>query len=194
MSGGLVLDLQWAAWFALLTHFLSLSLMAVGGAICTLPEMHRFLVDRQQWLTDPQFNASIAIAQAAPGPNVLFVALMGWNVGMNAGGYATAFLGALLSMSGLLLPSSVLVYVTARWGHRNRDRRAVRAFKQGMSPVVISLLIGTGWIMARAQSDPARAWPVWLLTAVSALIVWRTRIHLLWLLGAGAILGGMGWI
>jgi chromate transporter len=30
------------------------------------------------------------------------------------------------------------------------------------------------------------------MTAVSAVVVWRTRIHLLWLLGAGALLGWFG--
>ena len=192
MSGTIVM--LWGDWFGLLGHFLSLSLLAVGGAVCTLPEMHRFLVDRQHWLSDAQFNASVAIAQASPGPNVLFVTLMGWNIGVNAGGYATAALGAALSTIGLLLPSSALAYMAAKWGQRNRDRRAVRAFKQGMSPVVISLLIGTGWIMADGQGAPGEHWPLYLLTAVTALIVWRTRIHLLWLLGAGAILGVLGWV
>ena len=73
-------------WVELFLHYLSLSLLSIGGAITTAPDMHRFLVDQQHWLTDAQFNASIAIAQAAPGPNVLFVALLGWNVGLNAGG------------------------------------------------------------------------------------------------------------
>ena len=79
-----------ADWLSLFLHFLSLSLLAVGGAITTAPDMHRYLVGRQQWLTDPQFSASVAIAQAAPGPNVLFIALLGWNVGLNAGGLGTA--------------------------------------------------------------------------------------------------------
>ena len=90
-------------WFNLFLYYLSLSLLAVGGAIATAPDMHRFLVERQAWLTDPQFNASIAIAQAAPGPNVLFIALLGWNVGLNAGGagaigWASGALGVLLCM------------------------------------------------------------------------------------------------
>ncbi|MES2424807.1 MAG: chromate transporter, partial [Pseudomonadota bacterium] len=72
-----------ADWLQLFLHFISLSLLSIGGAITTAPEMHRYLVDQQRWMTDPQFNASIAIAQAAPGPNVLFVALMGWHVGLN---------------------------------------------------------------------------------------------------------------
>jgi chromate transporter len=190
----IVLHFSGAEWLQLFTHFMSLSLLAVGGAITTAPDMHRYLVDQQGWLTDSQFNASIAIAQAAPGPNVLFVALMGWNVGLNAGGLWHALLGVLVSMLGIMLPSSTLTYLASRWGHENRDLRAVRAFKQGMAPIVIALLIATGWILASAHGDPARDWPLWLVTVVTALIVWRTRLHLLWLLGAGALLGWFGFV
>ena len=181
-------------WLALFLHYLSLSLLSIGGAITTAPDMHRFLVDQQHWLTDAQFNASIAIAQAAPGPNVLFVALLGWNVGLNAGGLPAALLGVFLAMLGILIPSTTLTYVAARWGHRNRELRAVRAFKQGMAPIVVALLIATSWILAGANGSSLKDWPVWLVTAVTALIVWRTKIHLLWLLGAGALLGWFGFV
>ena len=187
-------------WFNLFVHYLSLSLLSVGGAITTAPDMHRYLVTNQHWLTDAQFNASIAIAQAAPGPNVLFVALLGWNVGMNAGGLMTGFLGVFLALLGILIPSTTLTYVAAQWGHRNRERRAVRAFKQGMAPIVVALLIATSWILSSANSNGTgntsslSDWPVWLLTAATALIVWRSKIHLLWLLGAGALMGWFGLI
>lgn len=189
-----------AAWLDLFLHFTSLSLLAVGGAITTAPDMHRYLVGERAWLTDGQFTSSIAIAQAAPGPNVLFIALMGWNVGMNAGGgaaagplaWATALAGVLVSMLGSLIPSTTLTYVAAQWGHRNRELRAVRAFKAGMAPIVIALLVATGWVLSSAHPDWRVHWPLWLLTVVSALLVWRTRIHLLWLLGAGALLGAFG--
>ena len=185
-------------WFELFFHYLSLSLLSIGGAITTAPDMHRFLVDQQHWLTDAQFNASIAIAQAAPGPNVLFIALLGWNVGLNAGGMWTGLLGVFLAMLGILIPSTTLTYIAAQWGHRNREMRAVRAFKQGMSPIVVALLVATGWILAATnsagQGDVWQNWPVWLLTAVTAVVVWRTQIHLLWLLGAGALLGWFGLI
>jgi chromate transporter len=183
-----------ADWLSLLAHFLSLSLLCVGGAITTAPDMHRFLVQEKAWLTDPQFSASIAMAQAAPGPNVLFTALMGWNVGLNAGGLWPALLGMVLSLAGIILPSSVLVYFTTHWSHRNRDLRGVRAFKQGMAPLVIALLLSTGWILATANDYALRNWPIWALTLVSAVLVWRTRVHLLWLLAAGAVLGWMGWV
>ena len=189
--------LQPLDWLNLFLYYISISLLAVGGAIATAPDMHRFLVERQGWLTDLQFNASIAIAQAAPGPNVLFIALLGWNVGINAGGagpagWASGALGMVLSMVGIMLPSTTLTWLATRWGHRNRERRGVRAFKQGMAPVAIRLLLATAWLLGSAHSNPATDWALWLLTAVCALLVWRTRLHLLWLLGAGALLGALG--
>ncbi len=192
MSQTLPLALGAQDWFSLFFHYMTLSLLSVGGTISTATEMHRFLVEQHHWLSDAQFNASIAIAQAAPGPNVLFVALMGWNVGLNAGGMLTGLLGVLLSLSGVLIPSTVLTYAAAQWGHRNRELRAVRAFKQGMGPIVVALLIATGWILASANGSTLKDWPVWLLTAAAAMIVWRTKIHILWLLGAGALLGWYG--
>lgn len=200
----MILELQLSVgdWLALFNHFLSLSLLAVGGAIILAPDIHRFLVDENQWLTEQQFSSSIALAQSAPGPNVLFVGLMGWNVGLNAGAglgggwisVALSALGMLISLLGIMLPSSILTYTTTRWAHKHRDNRGVRAFKLGMAPVVIALLVSTGWLLTASHNDPKRDWPLWVLTLVAMGLVWRTRIHLLWLIGAGALLGALGWV
>jgi chromate transporter len=180
-------------WWNLFLHYLSLSLLSVGGAITTVPEMHRFLVDEQHWLTQAQFSTSITLAQAAPGPNVLFIALLGWNIGLNTGGPVAGLLGVLISMTGIMLPSTTLTYLAAQWGQRNRELRAVRAFKQGMAPIVIALLVATGFILARSGADhAAQPWPVWGVAGATMLIVWRSRMHLLWLLGIGAWLGWLG--
>jgi chromate transporter len=133
-------------------------------------------------LTDAQFNNSIAIAQASPGPNVLFVAVMGYQ--------AAGLLGAAATMIGIMLPSTTLAFAASRWGHARKDWRAVRAFKAGMAPITIALLISTGWILT-VQTP---GWPHMLLTAVAALLAWRTRLHLLWMIAAGAVLGGLGWV
>lgn len=191
-----------AQWFELFAHFASLSLLAVGGAITTAPDMQRFLVVEKGWLDAEQFSNSIALAQAAPGPNILFVPLLGWTIGLNAAGglgagwygLGLAMLGVFLSMLGIMLPSSILTFTASRWGHRNRELRAVRAFKQGMAPLVIALLVATGWILAANHKADTHYLALWAVTAVSTLLVWKTKIHLLWLLGAGAIAGWMGWI
>lgn len=189
MSETLQLSLQPIDWLHLFLHYLSLSLLSLGGALVTAPEMHRYLVSEQNWLTDPQFSASIAIAQAAPGPNILFVALIGWNIGLNAGSMTNGVLGMVLAIFGMLIPSTIFTYMATRWAHRNRDLRAVRAFKLGMAPVVIGLVLATGWILASTPNSLAQDWPLWLLTVVSMVLVLKTRIPILALLAAGAVLG-----
>jgi len=184
----------------LLGCFVTLSLLSVGGAITTVPEMHRYLVAQNPWLTDSQFSASIALAQAAPGPNVLFVAVLGWNVGMASGGgpangplpWALASAAMAVSMVGIIIPSTTLTFFAARWGQRNRERAEVRAFKQSMAPVVIALLVATGWLLTASHGNLQQAPLLWMLTIASALLVWKTRVHLLWLIGAGALAGILG--
>ena len=186
----------------LLGCFVTLSLLSVGGAITTVPEMHRYLVAQNAWLTDSQFSASIALAQAAPGPNVMFVAVLGWNVGMASSGgpangplpWALASAAMAVSMVGIIIPSTTLTFFAARWGQRNRERAEVRAFKQSMAPVVIALLVATGWLLTASHGNLQQAPLLWLLTVASALLVWKTRIHLLWLIGAGALMGALGWV
>jgi chromate transporter len=187
-------------WLTLFVQFLMLSLLAVGGAITTAPELHRILVDVHHWLTNEQFVSSIALAQAAPGPNILFIALMGWNVGLNAGGglgngvagWTTALFGVAVAMTGMLLPSATLTYFVTRWAHRNRELRLVRAFKQGMAPIVVGLLIATGWVLVRGDVNAALNLRTLAIGIVAMVTVWRTRVHLLWLLAAGALLGAFG--
>ena len=197
------ITMHWTDWLALLLQFMLLSMMSVSGAITAVPDMHRYLVVQHGWLSDTQFSSSVAIAQAAPGPNVLFVALMGWNVGLNAGGgladgpyaWALGLLGLGITMVGIMLPSTTLAWFATRWLHHNAQRRGVRAFKQGMAPVVVGLLVATGLILANGnQRADTPAWHLWLVAGVAGLIVWRTRIHLLWLLGAGALLGALGFV
>ncbi len=197
-----VLELSASDWLSLFQHFASLSLLAVGGAITAAPDMHRYLVDETHWLSESQFTSSIALAQSAPGPNILFVALMGFNVGMNAGaslggGWISAglaILGVIVCMMGIMLPSSILCYTATRWAHQHREKLGIRAFKSGMAPIVIALLLSTSWLLTLAHNQPAQDWPLYVLTAVTALVVWRTQVHMLWLIGLGALLGGLGWV
>ena len=187
-------------WVSLFLHFISLSLLAVGGAITTAPDIHRYLVDEQHWLTHYQFTSSVAIAQGAPGPNVMFIALMGWNVGMNVASGMTptptlpyavmlALLGVVVTMAGIIIPSATLTFFSTQWAHKNRDLRAVRAFKAGLAPLVMSLLVATGWLLTGDHDNYTQNWPMWLLAAVTTVIVWRTQTHLLVLLSIGALLG-----
>ncbi len=173
--------------WALFLHFLTLSLLSIGGAITTAPEMHRYLVGEQHWLSDTQFTSSIALAQAAPGPNVLFVAVLGWNV--------AGLPGALAAMAGILLPSTTLVLAATRWARNNRDSIGVRAFTAGMAPITLGLLLATGWLLAQPfLAAPEHRASTLALIAATLVLTLRTKLSLVWLVLGGGVLGALGWV
>jgi chromate transporter len=162
-------------------HFMLLSLLAVGGAITTAPDMQRYVVGERHWLSDAQFTDSVALAQAAPGPNVLFVAVIGWNVG--------GALGVLATMTGSLLPSTTLALAATRWGAARRDAIGVRAFTAGMAPLTIGLLLATGWVL----TEPARTHAGAMALVVGTVVLMLgTKISPMWPIAAGALVGALG--
>lgn len=169
-------------WWTLFGHFLALSLMSIGGAITLVPDMHRRLVITDHLLSDGDFTASIALAQAAPGPNVLFVALIGW--------YSAGLVGALVAMLGVMIPSTTLALAASRWVSTRREWLSVQAFQHGMTPVTAGLLLATGWLLMPGPDRPSAL----LASALVAIVVWRTKVRLIWLVAAGALLGGLGLI
>ncbi|MBI5257528.1 MAG: chromate transporter [Burkholderiales bacterium] len=173
--------LGWGQLLQLLGHFMLLSMLAVGGAITTAPDMQRYLVHQQGWLSDAQFTASVAIAQSAPGPNILFVAL----VGLNVAGLA----GLLATMVGILLPSSLLAWGVGRLRRQRRDAIALRAFTAGLTPLTLGLLVSTGWVLLA----PTRAhWGSAVLVLLTVVVMLRTKLSPLWLIALGAVAGMLG--
>ena len=167
----------------LFAHFLVLSLLAVGGAITTAPDMHRYLVNDQHWITDSQFTASVALAQAAPGPNVLFVAVLGWNVAGPT--------GAAVTLLGIMLPSTTLALWATRWGAKRRDTLGVRAFTSGLAPLTIGLLLATGWVL----TDPARGHGgLMALVALTVAVMLRRKLSPIWMVAVGGLAGALGWV
>lgn len=185
-------------WLQLHLHFCMLSLLAVGGALAIVPEMHRYLVNDLHLLTESAFSQSVTLAQIAPGPNILLVAVMGWNIGLQTAGGADAgawAIGSGLVMAlGLLtaavLPSSLLSYFMVKWLHLHQHARSVRAFKSGMVPLVMGLMLSAGWLLQTA-SNPHMDWRLLIMCGVSMIVVLKTRVHLLWLMLSGALLGAL---
>jgi chromate transporter len=173
--------LAWSDVLQVAGHFALLSLLAVGGAISLASEMQRYLVVEHGWIDPLQFNASIAIAQAAPGPNILFVALLGWSV--------AGPLGMVATMAGIMVPSSIITLVVGRLRHARRDALAVQAFSIGLAPLTIGLLVATGWVLAL----PLIAHPLsMLLVPATIVFMLKTERSPLWMIALGALVGAMG--
>ena len=161
--------------------FASLSLVAIGGANAVVPDIHRAVVNGLSWMDDATFVNLFAIAQAAPGPNVLVVSLIGWHVAGAAG-----LLVATLAMVG---PSCLLAFAVGRAVHRLREARWLRLLQDGLVPIAIGLILSSGLIMARAIDPDALALAI---TAGAALFVLFSPRNPLWALGAGTLASVVG--
>lgn len=163
----------------ILLTFAVLSLVAVGGANAVLPEMHRQLVELRGWLDDATFAQLYALAQAAPGPNILVASVMGWRIA-GAAGMAMATIG-------MLAPAAVLAWGVAGLMHRLRNAPWLKPAQAGLVPVAVGLLLAAGLVMAGASSQFGLL-PL-VIVAASTIFVWRTSYSPLWVLAGGGLLG-----
>ena len=170
-----------APLLALAALFAELSLLAFGGGNSVLPEMQRRAVEAHGWMTAAQFNALFGLAQAAPGPNMMVVTLLGWRV--------AGFWGALVATVAMFGPSSLVTGVALHAWDRFRHAPWRRAVQAGLAPVTAGLVsAGAALIASTAAGTPALA----AVTAVAAALSVATRLHPLWLLGLGAAAGLSG--
>ena len=166
---------------ALFLHFLMLAFLAIGGAPTILPGLHRYVVETHQWLTSPQCADAYALAQVAPGPNAMYIPLIGWQVAGWAGVAATTL--------PLLVPAGTLTLLVGHLDARHPQAALGRALRRGLTPITLGLMLASGWILMRAVNHD---WRGYLLTLLTVGLVLRTPWNPLWLIAAGALVGMAG--
>jgi len=165
----------------LFVEFALLSFVAFGGATALLPEMHRVVVDNHHWLDNTTFTHLYAIAQAAPGPNVLVVTLIGWEV--------AGLPGALAATLAMCLPMSVVIYLLIDRWESFAGKRWQQAISLGVAPLAVGLVFSGATLIAQAAG---LGWTAFLLVAATVAANLRTRLHPLWFIGVGAAAGLLG--
>ena len=166
---------------ALFLYFLMLSFLAIGGAPSVLPEMHRYVVEIHGWMTSTQFAELYTLAQVAPGPNVMYVPLVGWQI--------AGLPGAIATTVPIMVPSITLTLLVAHLQARHPKAALGFAVRRGLTPITIGLIFASGWILMTAVNDD---WRGYVLTAATVAAVLRTSVNPLWLLGVGAAAGMLG--
>lgn len=169
-----------AAAAALLGQLAILSLVSVGGAHAVLPDIYRLVVTEQGWMTGAQFATLVALSQAAPGPNVIVMALIGQHVGGAALGVA--------ALAAFCLPSSVIAYAVARADVKAAGARWMTAIKEGLAPITVGLVLASGFVLA---TGGAGHWASFALTVAGAVLTATTRVSPLWLIAAGGVVGAV---
>ena len=172
----------------ILLLFSSLSLLSIGGGNTVLPEMHTKSVVDYHWLTDSQFADVFAISQAAPGPSILIVTLIGYKAGLSAGGELIGIFGALLATAAVMTPAGLLVFFVVQFWERAKDSNVRRAIEKGFAPLTVGLVLASGYVMSKAADQD---WRAYLLTAVCTVIFVFTKVNPLVVV---AIAGLLGWL
>jgi chromate transporter len=158
--------------------FLGVAFFSIGGASALIPEFYRQVVSLRGWMTAADFAHMVALAQVAPGPNMLIVSLIGWRVG--------GVPGMLVSTVAIVGPPSVLAFAVGRGLDRLKDAAWLSAVKGALGPVVVGLMMASGLVTAQAANHTAILWG---LTAAAAVFMYLLRRNPLWVIAGGAILG-----
>ena len=162
-------------------NFALMSLLAVGGANAAVPEMHRLAVDIMHWMTDRQFADMFAIAQLAPGPNVILVTLIGYHV--------AGVTGALVTTIAMCGPTCIVAYFVGRAWDRFKDARWRIVIQAGMVPVSIGLIAASAYLLALTSDHSAVAFAI---SGVTAALGYWTRLNPLWMFAIAGALGLAG--
>jgi chromate transporter len=161
--------------------YAQLSLMAFGGANALIPEMQRQVVDVHHWMSAQAFAALYGLAQAAPGPNMMVVSLIGLRVG--------GVWGALVTTGAVAAPSSVLTFVVSRVWDRFKNANWRRALQAGLQPVTIGLIAASADLLIESTTVD---WRTAFVIAVTAGLFIFTKLHPLLILGGAAVAGAIG--
>ena len=165
----------------LVLQFAMLSMLAFGGANSVVPEMHRQAVEAHHWMSDKQFAALFAIAQAAPGPNFMIATLVGWK--------AAGVVGAIAATCAMAGPSCLLAYWVARVWDRYHAALWRIALAAGLAPVTVGFVASSAWLVTRATDTDAR---LAIVTIATGLTAYATKINPICMLAVGAALGLAG--
>ncbi|AME25941.1 chromate transporter [Burkholderia sp. PAMC 28687] len=161
--------------------FSQLSLLAFGGGNSILPEMQRQVVEVHQWMSKADFSAMFALAQAAPGPNMMIVTLIGWHV--------AGWPGVIVTSIAKFGPSSVVTIAAMHAWERFRLHPWRRYVQLGLVPMTAGLLAASAALIAEASDSQ---WVLGGITAVIAVLSFKTKVHPLWLLALGSLIGLTG--
>jgi chromate transporter len=170
----------------LLSLFLKLSafsLVAFGGINALLPTLYDISVNQEHWINGQTFADYFAIAQAAPGPNLMTVTLIGWNVG--------GVIGAVIATLAIAWPSSIMIYFLQRSILGMRDIQKQKMIQAAASALAVGLVLSAAWGIALQINGSTAAY---LLTLGTIAITVFTRWHPLYLIAIGGALGILGLI
>ena len=115
--------------------FLKIGAVSFGGGYAMIPLIQDEVISNG-WLNSEQILNFIAVSESTPGPIAINMATF---IGSSQGG----LLGAMCATLGVVLPSFVIILIIASVINGLLKFAGVKAFIDGLRPVVVGLILGT---------------------------------------------------
>ena len=148
----------------LINVFALLSLLAVGGGTAVLPQMKYDTVYVHHFVSPGQFTEIYSLGQLAPGPNMMSVILIGYDV--------SGWLGALAVLFAFFLPNCLLCYFVSGIWDAAASSPWRDSVQRGMAPIVIGLMLAGCYALGKTASfDPSRDWELNAVTLSIGVVV-----------------------
>jgi chromate transporter len=141
--------------------FLKIGTVGFGGGLAVIAQIRALVVQQRRWLTEHEFAAGFALAQMLPGTAAGNTATY---VGLKLRGWR----GALVAITGFILPSMLMMIVLAILYRHLRSIPDTDRLFHGLNAAVVALVIVTAWRMGKQSLH--RRWQ-WLLAVAACVIV-----------------------
>jgi chromate transporter len=129
-------------YLKLISVFSGISLSLFGGGYVIVPIMQSLIVGDLKWLSNQQFVDSITFSQVTPGPILISSLFVGYKL--------AGFLGGLLAVAAIFVPSATLMLIVADVFKRNKQHHAMQRILAGIKPVVVGMIIASAIILLRS--------------------------------------------
>jgi chromate transporter len=161
--------------------------MIFGGGQVLIPLLYTEFVEFKHYLTSQEFSLGYGIAQVVPGPVFSFTSYIGV-LSMRDHGTPGEILGSVVSMAGIFLPGTFLIFFVIRFWNHLKKYRFIRASLEGINAVSAGLVSAAAIILFQPINSD---WYNYLIVAITFCILAFTRLPPPILIIGGIILGFM---
>jgi chromate transporter len=198
----LVALVAWRGWDSLHVYeyrfFTQAALVTFGGAYAVLAYVTQVAVGSYGWLTQTQAVDGLALAETTPGPLIMVLQFVGfmaaWNQPQQMSPLLSGILGALVTTYTTFLPSFIFIFLGAPYIESLRGNQTLQSALSGITAAVVGVILNLALVFGVAVIWPqgwtgGTNWLAVLLSLAAFFALYRLKLDVLWVVGAGALLG-----
>ena len=189
-------------WF-----FSKLALVTFGGAYAVLAYMAQDVVGAYGWLNPAQVLDGLGLAETTPGPLILVTQFVAFIAGFQQGGYALALMAVSLGLWVTFVPCFLWIFLGAPYVQRLSSQPRLWGALGAVTAAVVGVILNLSvWFALQVSFETVLELRMGLLTfwvpqlasvdlrviviaTLSAILIWRFKLALGWVLMGAAGFG-----